>query len=400
MEHRPIPVFRPPLDVKSILAELRDTLESGWIGQGPKVEQFEVACARFLNVKHFVATSSGTAALHLAIHCVVSRHKNARQSVLTSPITFVSTNAAIAYCNLRPVFGVVDPRSGNLLPQNVHGSFGAAIITHIGGYPCDMDAINEAAARYDVPVIEDCAHAFGAMYRDKAVGDTNNTCCWSFHAVKNLPTGDGGGVSTNDDALAERLRRLRWMGIDRSTHARSADGYSTGYDIPELGFKYHMNDLTACLGLVGLRSEPIYARQRGFGRSVIGHSGITANNIRRVQILQRYVDAFPGRMARIRGNLVGEASPVYYSTQTSGHFAPIFVESPAMVGLHLASKGIATTRHYLPNYYYRPFAACEMLDGARQAAEEYYDHALVLPCFPELSREDQDRVISAVKETI
>ena len=363
-----IPVFRPSLDPESVWRELRPVIESGWLGQGPKVEELETKLAAKVGAKHFVTTSSCTAALHLAAHCL-DLPKGSR--VLTSPITFVSTNAVLLWEGLVPVFGEVT-HDGML--YGPHGAYGtvATMVVHLGGARCTgpwQEDPDSGPGKW--PIIEDCAHAFGASW---ATEQGPNMRCWSFHAVKGLPMGDGGGISTNDDALASRLRKLRWMGIDKSTHARSRGGYSTDYDIPELGWKYHMNDITAAIGLAAL---PLVDEQVK----------------RRQEIALKY-----GQEIWTRDTDV----PNYDPPTSACHFYPLFFETREAVEASLRADNIAYSRHYKPNFHYPPFFAFEpkAFSSARASAEEYYRTALILPIFPSMTDEQVDRVIAAVRRAL
>lgn len=345
----PIPVFRPSMDTEAILARLRPVLDSGWIGQGPVVEEFERQCAEYVGAKHFVATSSGTAALHLAVHCL---DLPPGSRILTSPITFVSTNAAILYCGHEPVFGRT--QYGMLADSCSRNNCAAAISVSLGGQKPRPAAI------------QDCSHAFGAPW----VGESNHCRMrtWSFHAVKNLPMGDGGGVSTDDDALAERLRRLRWMGIDKSTHARSGSRYVTEYDVPELGWKYHLNDITAAVGLAML---PLVEEQ----------------NEARVRVGLAYAE-------QIATTAMGMYPRWLDKWRDCTHFLPLFFENRAEIEALCQERGISYSRHYRPNYLYKDF---EQFDcPGRNSGDWYFEHALILPMFPSMSDSEIERVCDVI----
>lgn len=361
-----IPVFRPSLDAEAVWRELRPVIESGWLGQGPKVEELETKLAAKVGAKHFVTTSSCTAALHLAVHCL-DLPKGSR--VLTTPISFVATNAVLLWEGLVPVFGEVT--YDGMLKWPYRGlNCAATMVVHLGGAQCNPAPWYPEAGRDDGPVIEDCAHAFGAPWITE---QGPHMRCWSFHAVKGLPMGDGGGVSTNDDNLAARLRRLRWMGIDKSTHARSRGGYSTDYDIPELGWKYHMTDITAAIGLATL---PLVDEQVK----------------RRQEIARRYYG-----MAMTGPRI---AEPGRLPECSACHFYPLFFENREAVEASLTADNIAFSRHYKPNFMHSPFLDFPRSDEATASAIEYYRTALVLPLFPSMTDEQVERVIAAVRRAL
>jgi perosamine synthetase len=364
-----IQVFQPQLDTERILGELRAVLDSGWIGLGPKTAEFERRLAERVGSAHFVATNSCTGALHLAFHALGLEPGS---KVLTTPITFVSTNAVLLYEGLVPVFCDVEPTTGNLDAARAREALErfeakAILVVHLGGYPAEMDLLDSLAREYAIPVVEDCAHALGSSFRGCPAGATGNLCCWSFHAVKNLPMGDGGGVSTMDAGLAAELRRLRWLGVTKTTADRtSADGYDPEYDVPSLGFKYHMNDITATIGL-----------------AMLPH--LERHNRRRCEIARRYLDEI--RCAVLPGYQAGRCS--------SFHFLPLFFDDPAAVARRLRAAGIFPGMHYRRNDLYRPFRECPRA-GELAGADWYERHELTLPMHPGLSDEDVSRIIEAV----
>ncbi|MHA2100854.1 MAG: DegT/DnrJ/EryC1/StrS family aminotransferase [Candidatus Kariarchaeaceae archaeon] len=254
-------LFRPILRTEEILEELRPVLNSGWIGLGGQTVLFEKAFAKYVGAKYAVAVNSCTAALHMALKAfdIEKGHR-----VATTPITFVSTNHVILYQGAEPYWIDVDENTMCMDPYELAkhiDQVSAIMVVHYGGNSADMDRIRQLARSSDIPIIEDCAHAAGAKYEDgRMIGNPAyeySMCCFSFHAVKNLPIGDGGIITTNNSAVAERLKKLRWLGIDQDTYSRTATaknkGYNWMYDVPVVGFKYHMNDITASIGLIQLK---------------------------------------------------------------------------------------------------------------------------------------------------
>ena len=240
-----IPLFKPYMDDREARA-VAETLRSGWITLGPKTEEFENAFAKYVGAKHAVALNSATSALHLAL--IVSGVKKGDE-VITTPVTFASSAEVILQAGAKPVFADIDPRTLNIdhfsIKKKITKKTKAIIVVHYGGQPCEMDAINKLANKHHIAVIEDAAHAAGSSYKGKKIGNSKNLTTFSFHAVKNLATGDGGMITTPDADVDKRLRSLRWMGINKSTSERETEGgYRWDYDISiEGGFKYHMNDI-------------------------------------------------------------------------------------------------------------------------------------------------------------
>jgi len=264
-----IQLFKTNISEKSIKAVVK-VLRSGWLGLGPKTAEFEEKFAKYVGAKYAVALNSCTAALHLAL--IVSGVKEGDE-VITTPLTFVSTNHVILYQRAIPVFADVDPRTycidSKSIEKMITKKTKAVIVMHYGGHPCDLDKIYKIAKKYNLKVIEDAAHACGSSYKGKKIGSLGLTC-FSFHAVKNLPTGDGGMITTNNKRYYERLKRLRWLGIDKSTYERTKtdkkepSAYAWKYNVPEIGYKYHMNDINAAIGIEQLKlldEENAYRRK-------------------------------------------------------------------------------------------------------------------------------------------
>jgi perosamine synthetase len=248
-----IPLFRPVISEEAIEA-VAEVLRSGWLGTGPKTSAFEAALARYLGAPHCVAVDSGTAALHLNLKLL---DLPPGTEVITTPITFVSTNHAILYASCLPVFADIEPATGNLdiasVRRRLSDRTGAIMLVHYGGYPCDLDAFYELGRERGIAVIEDCAHACGAGYKGRRIGSQGDFHAFSFHAVKNLATGDGGAAVVQSQEHDRRLRRLRWLGIDADTHQRtSGGGYAWRYQVCEIGYKCAMNDIQAAIGLAQL----------------------------------------------------------------------------------------------------------------------------------------------------
>ncbi len=350
-----IQLFKPALDVESCLKQLRIPLTTGWLGRGPLVEEFEQRLAQMVGAKHFVATSSCTAALHLAIHCL-DLPRGSRVAV--PPITFVASVAPLLWEGLVPVFCDVERWTGLLDCRFLPDDIDAVVAVHLGGSAVDLTHVAPG-----IPIVEDCAHALGS-----SLPPARGPRCWSFHAVKNLPLGDGGGVSTNDDSLAERLHRLRWMGITKDTHSRVAGGYDWEYSIPELGWKYAMNDLQAAIGLAQL-------------------PWLKVHNERRQHIAGRYAREVEGVGAMKTGQ--------FYPLLSSCHFHPLFFEDRERVRARCKEAGIETGVHYQSIQSFRPFVESE---GDCPWAEWYEDHELTLPLHPGLSERDVDFIISVVND--
>jgi perosamine synthetase len=244
-----------------------ETLASGWVSEGLRVRQFEEALTGQLGLAHAVAVNSGTSALHLALAVAGVGHGD---EVILPPQTFVATGLAILMQGATPVFADVDPLTGNLSPASLREKITertkAVMPVHWAGYPCDLDEINGIANEHGLTVIEDAAHALGATYRGKPVGAVSRFACFSFQAIKHLTTGDGGALCCLNEEDERQARSRRWFGIDRVRSLPSHLGERV-FDITEVGYKYHMNDLAAAVGLGNLEDfQSQLARRQEIGQ--------------------------------------------------------------------------------------------------------------------------------------
>jgi len=281
--------FSPPLVGPEEMAEVVDTLKSGWLTTGPKTERFEKALGEYCGAAHVLAVNSCTAALHLALNGLGI---GSGDGVITTPFTFASTGHVILYQRARPFLVDVEPATFNLDPDKVrlflekecrpggkdgrprHQETGltvkAILPVHYGGHPCRMTELLALAQDFNLAVIEDAAHAIGAAYHGRRIGSWGDATCLSFYATKNLTTGEGGAILTDDEELARRLRVLSMYGISdaRRIWTRYAPKGSWVYDVVDLGFKYNMMDIQAALGLHQLAKLETFIARRAENAAV------------------------------------------------------------------------------------------------------------------------------------
>ena len=252
---RTIPIFLPRISDFAV-ERATEILRSGWISEGKEVKNFERRFCKVFNLSHALAVNSGTAALHLA---VLGAGVGPGDEVITTTQTFVATAMAVMYAGATPVFADIKPGGPNIDPADIEHRITprtkAIIPVHYGGYPCDMDEINEIASRHGLSVIEDAAHAIGATYKGKSVGSFGRFSIFSFQAIKLITTGDGGMLVCRDEKDHQTAYRKRWFGIDRVNRTSSEIGQPE-WDISEIGYKYHMNDISASLGVAHLEEFP------------------------------------------------------------------------------------------------------------------------------------------------
>lgn len=264
-----IPLFKVAMSPNAAIDASR-VLNSGYVGQGDRVEDFENALKGFLMTPHLVTTNSATSGLHLALH-MLGLPMGTR--VLTTPLTCTATNWAIKANRLVPDWVDIDPRTLNICLQDVRAKLGkhtrVLMLVHWGGYPIDLDEVAEIKTTYrkrydqELYVIEDCAHAWGALYQGKPLPTYGNTTVHSFGAIKLLSCVDGGVVTFDNAHTTERAKLLRWYGLNREDRS---------IDSGEWGFKFHMNDLNASIGMANIpmsrhfldqhrRNSAVYDRQ-------------------------------------------------------------------------------------------------------------------------------------------
>jgi perosamine synthetase len=242
-EKKEIVMFYPYMP-EDVIKAVSDVLRTRWIGQGEKVDRVEQKFSEKFNIPYSVTLNSGTSALHLALRLA---NVGPGDEVITTPMTCTATNIPILYTGAKAVFADIQEDTLNIDPKSIEKKITAKtkaiMVVHWAGYPCDMDEINAIAKKHNLKVIEDAAHALGARYNDKYIGAVSDYACFSFQAIKQITTVDGGimAMLNNDDY--KRAKILRWYGIDREF---KGDIYWK-YQISDIGYKYHMSDMTAAM---------------------------------------------------------------------------------------------------------------------------------------------------------
>ena len=331
-----------------------------------------------VGARHAVGVNSCTAALHLAL---AAAGVGTGDDVVTSPYTFAATGEAILYLGAKPRFADIDPVTLNLDPAQVARRMtrrtAAIVPVHIAGLPCDLAGIRAASGRRRVPLIEDAAHALGSAIDGRPVGSLSEMTCFSFYATKNLATGEGGMITVDDRALADRLRRLSLHGLSRDAWKRYTRSGSWRYDVVELGFKYNLTDVAAAIGLVQLAK-------------------FRAAQARRRRLARRYQRAFAGHEAF--------DPPAEANGATHAWHLYILRLRPGVLRIGrdrfsdlLGARGIGHSVHFLPlhlhSFYRNTFG---YRPGAFPHTERESARALSLPLYPGLAPRDQDRVIDEV----
>jgi len=243
-------VFGAPLIGEAEIEEVVDCLRSGWIGTGPRVMKFQEIIRDYVGSKYAVALNSCTAALHLAM-LVSGLGKG--DEVITTPMTFCSTVNSIIHAGAKPVLVDIDRRTQLIDPSRIADAVtsrtGAVLPVHLYGRPCDMDAITDIAKKHHLLLIEDAAHAIGAEYQRKKIGSIGDLTCFSFYVTKNVCTGEGGAVTTNNQDYANRIKMYGLHGMSRDAWKRYSDKNYAHYTVNFPGFKYNMMDIQAAIGI-------------------------------------------------------------------------------------------------------------------------------------------------------
>jgi len=267
-------VFGAPRIEKEEIDEVVRCLESGWIGTGPRVAQFEREFSAYKEVRYAAGVSSCTAAMHLS---VLAAGIGEGDEVITTPMTFCATANAIVHAGATPVLADVDLQTMNIDPPEVEARITprtkAILPVHFAGRPCEMDSLTDIADRHGLKLIEDCAHAIETEYHGRKAGTFGDFACFSFYATKNVTTGEGGIVLTRNEEDLARIKMLALHGMSKDAWNRFSDEGYKHYFVVETGFKYNMMDLQAALGIHQLRR-------------------VESNWRRREEIWKRYNDAF------------------------------------------------------------------------------------------------------------
>jgi perosamine synthetase len=376
---RMLPYGRQSVDAADVQAVV-DVLQSDWLTTGPRVAAFEEAFAARVGARHAVAVSNGTAALHAA---AFAAGLGPGDEAIVTPMTFAASANCVRYQGGTVVFADVRADTLNLDPARVEAALGprtrAIVVVDYTGQPADLDELLALAARHGLVVIEDAAHALGATYRDRPVGGIAHLTTFSLHPVKQITSGEGGVVTTDDAALAERLRLFRNHGITSDHRQREAVG-SWAYEMVALGYNYRITDFQCALGLSQLgKLDAWVARRR--------------------EIAARYTAAF--------ADWPEIEPPVTLADRASAwHLYVVRLNlerlraSRADVFRALRAENIGVNVHYIPVPWHPYYRELGYERGQWPVAEDAYERMLSLPLFPAMTEDDVDSVITAVHKVV
>ncbi|MBI5170007.1 MAG: DegT/DnrJ/EryC1/StrS aminotransferase family protein [Candidatus Eisenbacteria bacterium] len=375
-------VFGRPLIGEEEIAEVVDTLRSGWIGYGPKSIRFEEDFAAYTRAPHALSMNSATAALHLAL---IGAGVGPGDEVITTPLTFTATANVIAHVGAKPVFVDVEERTQNIDVSRIERAITprtkAILPVHMCGWPCDMNAIQAIAKRHGLVVIEDAAHASETWYEGRKVGSISDYTAFSFYATKNMTTAEGGMLTMSENAAFDRIKALRLHGLDKDAWKRYSPGGFLPYETLEPGWKYNMTDVQASMGLHQLaRLEAnLLVRQdiwRAYDAAFAGLDGVTTPQVR---------DHGQTRHARHLYTLRIEA-------EDFGCDRMQFIRA-------LGAENIGSGIHFVPLHLHRWHREHHGTGrGDFPVAEAIGDTTVSLPLSAAMTAEDTKDVIDAVKK--
>ena len=362
--------------------EVEDTLNSGWLTTGPKVLKFEEAFKEYIGCKHAVALNSCTAGLNLAL---ALQNFSDGDEVITTPMTFPATANAILLQRLKPIFADIEPGTLTIDPRKIEAVITprtrAIIPVHFSGHPCDMSPIQELADKHKLVIIEDAAHALESEYKGQKIGNMGNAAAFSLYANKNITTGEGGMLVTNDDDLADTIRIKRLQGISRDAWKRFGKSGFAHWEQTLAGHKCNMTDLNASLGLHQIKKVERFMTLR-----------------------KKYVSMYDNAFADVP-ELETLAVRDYV---TSAHHIYIIALQLECLTVDrdgfldaIQSAGIGVAVHYvalhLQPYYVKNF---NTKPQDFPIASNYSERVISLPLYPKMSSADVERVIGTVKDLV
>lgn len=364
-------------DIRAVVAILRST----WLTTGPCVEAFEDTVTQFIGAKHGVAVSSGTAALHTALHALALKPGD---EVIVPPITFVATANAVLYEGGTPVFADVDADTLLLDPAQAEAKITprtkAVIAVDYAGQPCEYDALRKICDRHGLALVADACHALGAQYKGRRVGTLADLTVFSFHPVKHITTGEGGMIVTNRADLATTMRRFRNHGITTDHHQRAARG-TWQYEMADLGYNYRLTDFQCALGKSQLEKLPEWLARR--------------------QKLATLYDESCARLQAVKPlRRLGNRSHAYHLYVVQVDEAHLQTGRATMFNA-LRAEGIGVNVHYMPvhlhPYYQQRFG---YRHGEYPVAEEAYTRLLSLPMAHGMNTQDVEDVVRAIHKVV
>lgn len=376
--------FAKPLIGEDAIADVAESMRSGWVAMGPKTIKFEEDFSKYVGSTWALSVNSATAGLHLAL---LALDIGPGDEVITTPMTFAATVNTILFVGAKPVLADIDRDTLNIVPEKIEKSINsstkAIIPVHFAGMPCDMDAIEIIAKKHGLAIIEDAAHALGATYKGKKIGADKGAArasVFSFHPTKNITTGEGGMICTEDEKMAEKIMILRQNGMSKGAWNRYSAKGSSNYDIFFPGLKYTTTDIQAAIGISQLKQ-------------------LESFNERRREIVSFYKN----ELSNLEALSLPKEAP-WEHTHSWHIFTPLididylgFTRDEFMS--KMKEKNIGTALHYQALHLFTYFREITGLErGDLPEAEYVSDRIVSLPLFPAMTEQDAIDVVESIKE--
>ncbi len=359
-----------------------DILKSGWLTTGKAVKDFEQGVCDYTGAKHALGLMSCTGGLHMAL---AAHGVGPGDEVIVPTYTFVATAHVVTWLGATPVLVDSDPQTFNIDPAAIQKAITpktkAIIPVHIAGNPCDMDAIMALAKQHKLVVIEDAAHALGTTYKGRKIGAIGDVTAFSFYAIKNMTTGEGGMLTTDDEALMTKLRRLAYFGVNKDAYDRYGKGGSWYYQVEGQGYKYNMDNIQGAMGVEQLKKLDTF-------------------NAKRTELAAAYTKRF----SEIKGIRLQE---IQEGGESCWHLFTIVIDEDTL-GItradlidKLKEYNIGTSVHFIPLHLH-PFYQEQYgyKEGDFPGAESVYKGLITLPLYPGMEEKDVEYVVEAIKEII
>jgi len=364
-----IPVSRPSIGEEELDA-VKSVFESGWLGLGSVVYDFENALKEYLGAKNVIAVNTGTSALHIALD---GAGIGKGDEVIVPSLTFAATIQAIIAVGAVPVFCDIEANTLNIdtaeVKRRITSKTKVIMPVHYCGNPCDMESLTAIAQEHNLTIIEDAAHGFGSTYKGAKIGSVGDITCFSFDPIKTITCGEGGAVVLNNNEIAEEIRRKRILGIDKDSWYRYKNEKLWFYEVTTRGYRYHMSNISAAIGLVQLKKVDTFIEKKR-------------------AISRRYDEAF-AKMGGIKTLDIDyrDTAPFTYIVR-AGERRDELME-------YMAAKGIDTGVHYIPNHIHPLF---KEYASSLPVTEKVWREIITLPLYYDMSEKDIDKVIEGIAQ--
>tara|TARA_B100001123_G_C15281352_1_gene1014114 strand:- start:301 stop:1428 length:1128 start_codon:yes stop_codon:yes gene_type:complete len=364
-----IPLSKPSLSQQEI-TKIAEVFQTGWLGMGSETYEFEKKIQKYLGAREIIATNTGTSALHLALDSYGIQKDD---EVIVPSLTYAASIQVILSTGAIPVFCESRTKDLSLDIQDVKRRITkhtkAIMPVHYCGKSCDMDELLDIADSNDIIIIEDAAHAFGSKYKDQYIGSFGHATCFSFDPIKVITCGEGGAVTTNNDKIADIMRKKRILGIDKETWFRYKGKRQWTYDVTEKGYRYHMPNFCAAIGIAQLKKIETFIEKR---REICIKYDENFKKLKTVRVLE--ID-------------YKETVPFIYILRIKSNLRNLFIE-------HLKQNNVDTGIHYIPNHYHTYFK--QFVKEPLPMTDIIAKQIVTIPLFIDISSKQIQTVINSV----